>query len=126
MAEPYLVGIGVAGTRACVVVERAGRRHVLPPWETGAQSTHAAALIAVERAARLPVADPAASRVLYVRQKTAAQACASDDGLAAVLMQAHATVLWRSPKEPAGDHPLVVAALVMLGVPASALTAGAP
>ena len=49
---PYLVGIGVAGTRACVVVERAGRRHALPPWETGAQSTHAAALIAIERATK--------------------------------------------------------------------------
>ena len=126
MVEPYLIGVGIAGTRACVVVERAGRRHALPPWETGAQSTHAAALIAIERAARMPVADPAASRLIHLRQKTAAQACASDDGLAAVLLEAHATVLWRSPKEPAGDHPLVVAALVALGVPASALTAGAP
>lgn len=126
MADPYLVGIGVAGTRACIVVERAGRRRALPPWETGAQSTHAAALVAIDRAARLPVADPAASRVIHVRQKTAAQACAADDGLAAVLLEAHTTVVWRSPKEPGGDHPLVVAALVMLGVPASALTAGAP
>lgn len=125
MSAPYRIGVGIAGTRACLVVERDGRRFTVAPWETGAQSTHAAALIAVERAARLRVSVEA-SREIFLRQNTAVQACAADDGLAAVLMTARATLTWRSPKAPGGDHPLVVGALIELGVPASALSAGAP
>lgn len=125
MSTPYRIGVGIAGTRACVVVERDGRRFTVAPWETGAQSTHAAALVAVERAARLRVSAEA-PREIFLRQNTAVQACAADDGLAAVLMMAHATLTWRSPKSPGGDHPLVVGALIELGVPASALSAGAP
>ena len=125
MSAPYRIGVGIAGTRACLVIERDGQRFTLAPWATGARSTHAAALIAVERAARLRVSVEA-SREIFLRQNTAVQACAADDGLAAVLMTARATVAWRSPKSPGGDHPLVVAALIELGVPASALSAGAP
>ena len=79
----------------------------------------------IERAARLRVSAEA-PREIFLRQNTAVQACAADDGLAAVLMMARATIAWRSPKSPGGDHPLVVAALIELGVPASALSAGAP
>ena len=125
MTTPYRIGVGVAGTRAAVVIERDGQRFTLAPWETGARSTHAAALVAVERAARLRVSVEA-PREIFLRQNTAVQACATDDGLAAVLMTARAAVVWRSPKSPGGDHPLVVAALIELGVPASALSAGAP
>jgi hypothetical protein len=125
MSAPYRIGVGIAGTRACVVVERDGRRFTVAPWETGAQSTHAAALIAIERAAHLRVSTRA-PREIFLRQNTAVQAYAADDGLAAVLLEGHATLTWRSPKAPGGDHPLVVAALIELGVPASALSAGAP
>jgi len=125
MSAPYRIGIGIAGTRACLVMEREGQRFTVAPWETGAQSTHAAALAAVERAARLRTTTPA-PRVIYLRQNTAVQAYAADDGLAAILLEGRATLTWRSPKSPGGDHPLVVAALIALGVPASALSAGAP
>ena len=125
MSAPYCIGGGIAGTRACAVVERDGRRFTVAPWETGAQSTHAAALIAIDRAARLRVST-GAPREIFLRQNTAVQAYAADDGLAAVLLEGHATLTWRSPKSPGGDHPLVVAALIELGVPASALSAGAP
>ena len=67
-----------------------------------------------------------APREIYLRQNTAVQAYAADDGLSLLLLESRATLTWRSPKAPGGDHPLVVAALVLLGVPASALTAGAP
>jgi hypothetical protein len=67
-----------------------------------------------------------APREIFLRQNTAVQAYGADDGLAAVLLEGHATLTWRSPKSPGGDHPLVVAALIELGVPASALSAGAP
>ena len=125
MSAPYRIGVGIAGTRAAVVIERDGRRFTVAPWETGAQSTHAAALIAIERAARLRVST-GAPREIFLRQNTAVQAYGADDGLAAVLLEGHATLTWRSPKAPGGDHPLVVAALIELGVPASALSAGAP
>lgn len=125
MSAPYRIGVGIAGTRACPVLERDGRRFVVAPWETEARSTHAAALAAVERAARLRTSTPA-PREIFLRQNTAVQAYAADDGLSAILLEGRATLTWRSPKAAGGDHPLVVAALIELGVPASALSAGAP
>lgn len=70
----YVFYVGVSGSRAAIVAYRPdGVRRVYGPRDTGESGPNYAAQSAVREIAAIDLADPRATRVVYVKQSTAVQ-----------------------------------------------------
>ena len=107
--DAYDLGAAVANTWCVVAVRRNGSERVFGPWQTNADSPHAAAVVGVLRALSMPLAHP---RRIHLRQTSAIKAVERDH--AAALTTARASLHWSSYRAPDGEHEALVRAVMCL------------
>lgn len=107
--DAYDIGVAVENTWCVVAVRRNGSERVFGPWQTNADSPHAAAVVGVLRALSMPLAHP---RRIHLRQTSAIKAVERDH--AAALATARASLRWSSYRAPDSEHEALVRAVMCL------------